>query len=207
VGHESDFTIADFVADARAPTPTAAAELVSPLRDELCDRLARETLRLARANERVIERCMQQLDMLARRLVHPGERMRDQAVQLGHFQNRLTAAWRRAAGDAKWRLRGAFHELQSVAPELELFAHRQQSLGERFARAAVLSMTALKERTQSLGAQLAQLNPAAVLARGYSVVETAAGAVVADSAQLTRGDEIKLTFGKGWAQAAVRDKG
>jgi exodeoxyribonuclease VII large subunit len=207
VGHESDFTIADFVADARAPTPTAAAELASPLRDDLRERLAGQAMRLARANERVIERCMQQADLLARRLVHPGERIRHQRVQLGHLHSRLAAAWRHAAADAEWRMGKAFEEVRSAAPDLQAFALRRQGVAERLTRAVVISVAALGEETKHLGARLSNLNPAAVLARGYSIVEDAGGRVVADSAQLASGDDVKLSFGKGWAKAAIRDKG
>jgi exodeoxyribonuclease VII large subunit len=75
VGHETDFTIADFVADARAPTPTAAAELVSPNRAELLIRLRALAARLSRDIDRALNERMQHLDFLGKRLVHPGERI------------------------------------------------------------------------------------------------------------------------------------
>jgi exodeoxyribonuclease VII large subunit len=84
VGHETDFTIADFVADARAPTPTAAAELVSPDRAELVARLGVLHVRLARAMLRGLEQRMQHADYLTRRLTHPGERIRSQHQHLAH---------------------------------------------------------------------------------------------------------------------------
>ena len=76
VGHETDFTIADFVADRRAPTPTAAAEMASPNRLDLLHRLHGLENRLARRLTQTLEQRMQQLDYLARRLIHPGERSR-----------------------------------------------------------------------------------------------------------------------------------
>ena len=87
IGHETDFTIADFVADARAPTPTAAAELVSPNRVDLLARLRVLAARLSRDIDRALNTRMQHLDYLGKRLVHPGERIdvliaRQQALRL-----------------------------------------------------------------------------------------------------------------------------
>ena len=96
VGHETDFTIADFVADARAPTPTAAAELVSPNRVELLVRLGVLAARLSRDLDRALNTRMQHLDYLGKRLVHPGERIdaqiarqRELRLRLQHGQARL----------------------------------------------------------------------------------------------------------------------
>ena len=68
-------------------------------------------------------------------------------------------------------------------------------------------MVTLQAGVKSLAAQLAQLNPSAVFERGYSMVETGAGKIVRDSAQIEREEEVKLTFARGWARAQVKDKG
>jgi exodeoxyribonuclease VII large subunit len=92
VGHETDFTIADFAADRRAPTPTAAAELAAPGRDELLGRIEELARCLAREARRRLEYAMQAVDSLGRRLVHPAERLRTAQQHVGHLQARLAFA-------------------------------------------------------------------------------------------------------------------
>ena len=207
VGHETDFTIADFVADARAPTPTAAAQMASPDRDDLRQDLSHLYQRLARVTERALERRMQQLDVLARRLTHPGERIANQLLQLGHLASRLRSAWQLTSGNSEWRLRELYQQLLTLRPDFAALATGQQALARRLVSAAAHRVDGLRADLKSLSAQLSQLNPRAVLERGYSMVETGAGDIVRDSAQLSADDEVRLTFARGWASAKVREKG
>jgi exodeoxyribonuclease VII large subunit len=92
VGHETDFTIADFAADERAPTPTAAAERVSPSREELLNRVADLALGLSREMGRKLSYSIQAVDGLQRRLVHPAERLRASGQHLRHLAARLSGA-------------------------------------------------------------------------------------------------------------------
>ncbi|MBI2314122.1 MAG: exodeoxyribonuclease VII large subunit [Betaproteobacteria bacterium] len=185
VGHETDFTIADFVADARAPTPTAAAELVSPDRADLRHRLEILHGRLSRGMVRGIEARMQHLDHLGKRLVHPGERIRNQAVQLGHLKQRLAQAGGRLLEGRQWRLRELARRLRS---NWDGYTGR-------------LGLTLNK-----VGSHLTHLNPQLVLERGYSLVEGKDGVIVRDSAKTAVGDELRITFARGWAKTEVKDK-
>ena len=207
VGHETDFTIADFVADMRAPTPTAAAQLASPNRDDLRQEVSHLYQRLRRVMERALERRMQQLDGLARRLTHPGEHIANQLRQLGHLASRLRGAWAHGAADRQWRLRDFAQQLRALRPDFTALATQQRSYAQRLASAAGHRIDALQANVKSLAAQLAQLNPRAVFERGYSMVETADGKIVRESAELERDEEVKLTFAQGWATAQVKDKG
>ena len=207
VGHETDFTIADFVADARAPTPTAAAQLASQNRDDLRQEVGHLYQRFSRVMERALERRMQQLDGLARRLTHPGEHIANQLRELGHLATRLRGAWAHGAADRQWQLRDLAQQLRAQRPDFTALAIAQQSLVQRLSSAAAHRIDALQANVKSLAAQLAQLNPHAVFERGYSMVETADGKIVRASAKLKSDEEVRLTFARGWATAQVKDKG
>ena len=207
VGHETDFTIADFVADVRAPTPTAAAQMASPNRDDLRQEAGHFYQRLRRAMERALERRMQHVDGLARRLLHPGENIANQLRELGHLASRLRSAWAHGAADAQWQLRDLVQRLRAQSLDFAALAVQQRSLAQRLAGAAGHRVDTLAASVKSLAAQLAQLNPSAVFERGYSMVEKADGKIVRGSSELQIDEEVKLTFARGWARARVKDKG
>jgi exodeoxyribonuclease VII large subunit len=186
VGHETDFTIADFVADARAPTPTAAAELASPDRADLARQLIHWYHRLSRIIERALEARMQRVDYLSKCVTHPGERIR---TQLGHLQQLAS------------RLRGA------AKPDLELRQRDKDDLGRRLREAARNQLKTTAAHIKGIETQLKHLNPQLVLERGYSITESGAGNIVRDGSRLAIGDEVKITFAKGWAGAEVKRKG
>ncbi len=182
VGHETDFTIADFVADIRAPTPTAAAELVSPDQKIRLQQLAQSGLRLQRQMNYMLSDRAQKLDHLARRLIHPGERIRQRHEQLTHLQARLYGA--------------IVHQLSQARNGLSPLPMRLQR--------ATGQMLALRQtRLQSMAQHLEHLNPKNVLERGYSLVETADGKIVRSDRQVKPGDRLTLTFAEGATDAVV----
>jgi exodeoxyribonuclease VII large subunit len=131
IGHETDFTIADFAADARAPTPTAAAELVSPSLQALRARVAEAVQRISRETARKIEYTMQAVDALARRLVHPAERLRSSRQHLVHLAARLAAATAQHLGEFRRRLDVAGARLENLGHDAILYRGYSVTLNSR----------------------------------------------------------------------------
>jgi exodeoxyribonuclease VII large subunit len=207
IGHETDFTISDFVADVRAPTPTSAAELASPDRRELSQQVMHFAQRLWRTARRGLENRMQRLDILSRRLVHPGERIRNQLGELRHLATRLRGAAARVLEDHAWRLREAGLRLSACAPAVAELRSSCVELARRLRDAARRRLEAATALAARLDAHLKHLNPQSVLERGYSITHDARGVVVRDAGQLAVGEELRTTFSKGWAEATVTRKG
>ena len=182
IGHETDFTIADFAADLRAPTPTAAAESVSPERRALAAGVAQLALRAQRATRRSLEDRMQRVDSLARRLVHPRERLAGHARVLVQLEARLVAASGRVVESARWQL---------------------AELLRSFGYAAERRMQRVQERVSRLAASLGNLDPTAVLARGYSITQTADGTVLRDASTMAVGATIATTLARGSIESQV----
>ena len=203
VGHETDFTICDFVADVRAPTPTAAAELVVPDRAALAHRVHTIVRGLARAGAYALDVRAQRLDQTTRRLVHPAARLAQQRQLTEELARRLTQHWRTHAATRTARVAAVqgrlLRELRAPLPaaaRVERLRDMWRRLGrERLARAA--------ERVTTLAQNVAHLNPQAVLERGYAIVARADGAFVTDAREVNVGDAVALTFARGGADATI----
>ena len=203
VGHETDFTIADFVADVRAPTPTAAAELISADRVELRARLRVLDGRVRRGLARALEQRAQHLDFLARRLVHPGRRIEERARQLGHLHSRLAAGFERRLAGAGVPLVRAAHRLSAAVPDVARLQRESRELRLRLVRARQLWFDRRAQRLESLAAHLLHLDPRQVLQRGYSIVVSVRSGIVRSSGQLTLGEQVRVEFAQGEADARI----
>src|SRR6185503_15711250 len=206
IGHETDFTIADFAADARAPTPTAAAALASPDGDEISRLLLQQAHRLLRVTRRALEERMQRLDFLSRRLVHPGERIRNQASELRHLVTRLTGAWGRALEDLGWQTRELGLRLVGGAPDVAGLARDSAEHARRLRESARRRIEAAAAHLAQMDTNLKHLNPQSVLERGYSITEAAGGAIVRDAGRLKVGEDVTITFAQGQVGAQVKRK-
>ena len=182
VGHETDVTLADFAADLRAPTPTAAAELAAPAAAELMTALQGLARSLVRGVERLLLAQAQRLDRLAPRLGPPAARVAAQSRRLDQWASRLAAA------GVQTRHRHAV-ALQAQGGRLV------QVLRERIA--------APRHRLATLDARLRALDPQRVVERGYSVVQTPAGELLTDPRQLAAGQALRLTMARGVAEVRL----
>lgn len=207
VGHETDFTITDFVADIRAPTPTGASQLVCQDREELLRRVEILYCRMQRELQRGIESRMQNTDMLACRLVHPRERINDQLTHLQRLRERLVRSWRRNSENRYWRVRELNQRLTLTRPDISRLIERQYELGLRLRRAIAGRIETLAMSLEHQQANLAHLNPESVLERGYSIAYTADGTVLRNSNQIDIGDTIRVALAKGGIKASVSEKG
>jgi exodeoxyribonuclease VII large subunit len=206
VGHETDFTIADFVADLRAATPTAAAQAVVPDRQELRQRLAQQRQHLRRAAIRQFEQRMQQVDYLQRRLVHPAQRIRQQTERLGALQQRLRLAHDYALQQRQWRWSALWQRLRGTSPDIARLQEQQGNQARHLVAAMRRMLDRHDARLPALQQHLQHLDPQQVLARGYSLVRDARGDIVTSSERIALGDRLDITFAQGGAHAVVQEK-
>ncbi|MFO1318932.1 MAG: exodeoxyribonuclease VII large subunit [Burkholderiales bacterium] len=203
VGHETDFTIADFAADIRAPTPTAAAVLAVPDGEALLRRLAVSAASLRKAIVRTLEQRAQRVDAMAARLRHPGERIAMQHERLRHLEWRLVNGWQRRVDDAARSVGHAQQRLVAMRPDPASLASRLDALQARAGHAWRARESLVHARLQHLGDSLSHLDPDAVLVRGYAIVRDARGAIVREAASLRPGEHVALTLGQGEADATI----
>jgi exodeoxyribonuclease VII large subunit len=207
VGHEVDFTIADFAADVRAPTPSAAAELVVPNGEEWLLALRRSHARLLRAVNRRIESRRERLRWLIGRaaLVSPVARLSQQSQRLDELETRLARSWRQILADRRSSLREYQTRLWQASPvaRVQTTIARHAALSARLRAAGGESLRRARERLQPLVRTLNAVSPLATLDRGYAIVSTEDGAILRNAADALPGMLIEARLATGKIRAKV----
>jgi exodeoxyribonuclease VII large subunit len=208
VGHETDFTIADFVADLRAPTPSAAAEVVVQEKLQVARALVSlyEALKQAMASR--LERDRERVEVLGKRrvLTDAARALRDLYRRVDELTSRLTRAMRGSERQATHRLSLARNALRSLNPVARIAngAVLLAQLRGRLASAAVHSVKVSQHRFDAAVGRLDSLSPLAVLGRGYSLTRLLpSGVIVRDAAQTRPGDAIEILLHQGAVEARV----
>jgi exodeoxyribonuclease VII large subunit len=203
IGHETDFTIADFAADLRAATPTAAAELASSGWYAAADKLDQLGLKLRHLWQQRLNTLSQQVDLLARRLLHPAQRLNQSRQSLALLENRLTNAYRHNLRQRTAQLTTLAIRFAQAKPQPANQRGEIALLSQRLHSAMQQQQRQQQSRLNALNASLTALNPNATLHRGYSIVRDAQGQIISHSQQLALGQQVSLQLGEGKAGAVI----
>ncbi len=197
IGHETDFTIADFVADLRAATPTGAAELASAGFHAARKHLATLSSGLGRAIWRYPETLAQRLDRSALRLLHPSQRLQRAAYDVGTLAKRLHAATGRQLEYETHRVERLALRLGACRPDHEHERDRCRQLAERLVRAGHGLLLHQQTRLAAFATHIQHLAPQAVLARGYSIARDATGNILRSAQTVKSGDRVDVQLADG----------
>lgn len=205
VGHETDTTLIDYASDRRAPTPTAAAEMAVPVRQDLVYSLDDYGRRQGRALARLIEERRNRLDGLSRALRSPKEQLEMRSQRLDDLGDRLGRAVYTGLRDRSARLDRLKAGLQPrmLTKDIRLADERVEGLSRRLARISQQAMQERQSRLTALDRMLDSLSWERVLDRGYAVIRNEAGAVLSDAAAIEPGTMLDIQLRDGHRKAEI----
>ena len=203
IGHETDFTIADFAADLRAPTPTAAAELAATPRADWVASLQGYVDDLQRGFKRHLAEQAQTLDWLSRRLISPAAYISRERLKLQALQGRLEHATQMPLTTARYRLQHMQTRLQNRLPTTTAARLQITAAAQRLSQAASRHSQRRRQLLAAQASQLELLNPQRTLERGYAIVTDAKGQVMRSPAALQARSKITLRLAAGSAEVDI----
>jgi exodeoxyribonuclease VII large subunit len=206
VGHEIDVTIADFVADRRAPTPSVAAEIAVPDEREIRGRIADCVRRLDLGSRKRVAKNRERIDDLRRRVKDPRRFLADQRLRVDDLVDRGARSIERQAGTLRTELASARRHLQGAGPAARLPRERQRvenaSSGSRVGIEKRLARQ--RSRLAELAARLDSISPLGVLSRGFALVRDESGHVVRRAADVTAGQALDVKLAEGEIEVTVK---
>ncbi|WP_339669462.1 exodeoxyribonuclease VII large subunit [Dasania marina] len=209
VGHETDFTIADFCADLRAATPSAAAELLSPDLSEQIATLAGYQQWLISFMQQRLKQQQQQLGWLSSRLRHPGSRLAEQQQRLDELDIRLQQAWQKNRNHNSHRADLLRIRLQACQPHSLINGLRQHSLNllKQLKQLHAQQLQRQQQQLKSTMQRLHTVSPLATLERGYSILSDQQGQVINKVEQVQAGQQLEAKLSNGRLSCVVADVG
>ena len=205
VGHETDFTIADFAADLRAPTPTAAAEMAAAPRADWLASLRGHAQHLTRAMRRRVSDATQTVDWLSRRLVSPATYAAHQRLKLHGMQLRLAHATRTPLNLARFAIAQLDTRLRAQLPDIAAERRRLSDQTRRLRAQITVRQNQRRQALAALSSQLELLNPQRTLERGYAIVTDAAGKALRSPAELRARERLNMRLAEGSADVTLAE--
>lgn len=206
VGHEVDFTIADFVADVRAATPTAAAEVVSPNQIEWLQNLQQYMQRLLKAIEKTFQYKAQQIDWLEKRLQDPRKRLEQQQQQLRLLNNALQQAMLNFLKHALASIKAIDLAIHKHSPQMQIqnYMNKTKMLQQQMQYKLQNKIQTLQNDFGQLVAALEHMSPLATLSRGYSIVSSMdQKQIIYDASKVKVGTKVEARLAHGKLQCTV----
>jgi exodeoxyribonuclease VII large subunit len=208
IGHEIDFTIADFVVDQRAATPSAAAELVSPDQLHITQTISRQQSRLIQLVQVQFNTLKQNISHLEKRVPHPAIRLQNNAQKLDALYSRMEHLIKSTVTQGRNRLHDQLITINTHSPlqKLQFYFERYEQLNRRLHQATNHLQKNLDSQLQTVARALNAVSPLATLNRGYAIVQKYDNQqIVRDAGQLVSGDEVLARFSKGQAKCTVNE--